>query len=80
MFARQQLKQWELMCYTLEWMCLCFKFALSFYSNLFREDNNSNLNCYQIGGLGSLVRNRAYPYLDVELFRDVGVVYCYLGL
>ena len=60
-------------------MCLYFKFSFSFYLNLFRKDNNSNLNCYQIGVLGSLVRNRACPYLDVELFRDVGVVYCYLG-
>ena len=38
------------------------------------------MNCYQIRLLGSLVRNCAYPYLDGELFKDVGVVYCYLGL
>ena len=46
----------------------------------FRKDNKSNLNCYQVEVLRSLVRNHAYPYLDVELFKGVGVVYYYLGL
>ena len=46
----------------------------------FRKDNNNNLNFYQVEVLGSLVRNRAYPYLDIKLFKGVGVVYYYLGL